>query len=391
MELKPRVSEGIIREASDATGAAVTIPDEITQEITTNVIVPDGAALVLGGLFRESTNLTRRQVPFLGDMPIIGGAFRGHEDETDRNEIVFMIKPTIVSDEVLLEQGDRALAETERVRSGTRQGLLPWSRERQTAKLNMKAHEAARDGNLSRARWALRRSLSLNPNQPDALRLRELLTGEFKEWPDRSILEDIITGEAARWVEDVLRERGEDAGEAEDEAEDLGMIDLDGWFESDEAIDSFVESGNPRSEPRVFDPILDAENSSGAEASAGQSAGADRRPDAGWPGGSDLDAGDWSQDQSLSATEAIEQEAQRLGVAPYLVPFVAHGFETRDWSGVMRKPWTFAQSVPALPFGMFWTVSSAVNLEPAGGFPASPAEIMTDALTNVEAPVEDER
>src|SRR5262249_23249315 len=36
MELKPQVSEAVIRDTKDATGAAVTIPDEITNELVTN-------------------------------------------------------------------------------------------------------------------------------------------------------------------------------------------------------------------------------------------------------------------------------------------------------------------------------------------------------------------
>jgi type IV pilus assembly protein PilQ len=94
MELKPQVSEAAIRDVTDATGAAVTIPDEITNELVTNVIVRDGQTVVLGGLFRESTKSTRRQVPLLGDIPLIGQAFRGHEDDMNRNEIIFLITPT---------------------------------------------------------------------------------------------------------------------------------------------------------------------------------------------------------------------------------------------------------------------------------------------------------
>jgi len=76
MELKPQISEAVIRDATDATGAAVTIPDEITNEITTNVMVREGQTIVQGGLFRESTTASRSQIPFLGDMPWVGAAFR---------------------------------------------------------------------------------------------------------------------------------------------------------------------------------------------------------------------------------------------------------------------------------------------------------------------------
>lgn len=197
MELKPRVSEGIINEFTDKDGRTVTVPDEISQQITTNVIVPDGSTIVLGGLFREQTKLARSQVPVMGDIPIIGAAFRGHDDRTERHEIIFMIKPTIMNDQVLLSQGERAVGYTEAIRTGSRQGLLPWSRERQTAQLNVRAERLAAEGKKDEALYTLRRSLELSPQQPSVHRMQESLTGEKSRTPHRSMLREIINGEAA--------------------------------------------------------------------------------------------------------------------------------------------------------------------------------------------------
>lgn len=207
MELAPRVSEGLIREATDATGAAVTIPDEITQEVTTNVMVPDGATIVLGGLFREQTRLTRRQVPVFGDIPLIGNAFRGFDDSTERAEIIFLITPSIVSDKRLIDEGELAIGHMERVRTGSRSALLPWSRDRQTSSLNVEAQRLADDGESDKALWTIRRSLELNPNQPEAIRLREQLTGERRIYPHRSYLRSTMHEE--------LRERQQLAFERE--------------------------------------------------------------------------------------------------------------------------------------------------------------------------------
>ena len=192
MELNPSVSEGFIRESVDATGAAVSIPDEVTQELTTNVIVRDGSTIVLGGLFKETTTLTRKQVPILGDIPLVGAAFRGHDDNIDRSEIIFLITPTIVSDALLSEQGDRASDYVEHVRTGSRQGLLPFSRDKMTAQLNVEAERLATEGDVDGALWRLRRSLELNPMQPDAVHLRERLVNERDRWPDRSLMESIV-------------------------------------------------------------------------------------------------------------------------------------------------------------------------------------------------------
>ena len=195
MELKPQVSEAVIRNTNDATGAAITIPDEITNELTANVLVRDGQTIVLGGLFREKTETARRQVPFVGDIPIIGKAFQGNDNAVERSEIIFMITPTIVNDKMLLDEGDRATAYVERVRTGAREGLLMFSREKMTAKLNVEAERLATAGEKDKALWKIERSLQLNANQPDAIMMREHLLGESVYWPKRSILDDIISGE----------------------------------------------------------------------------------------------------------------------------------------------------------------------------------------------------
>ncbi len=203
MELKPQVSAAEIRTITDSNGAAVTIPDEITQELTTNVNVRDGQTIVLGGLFTESTVFNRRQVPFLGDIPLIGSAFRGNDDTTSRAEIIFLITPTIITDQAIAAAAEKAGADLDRVRAGTRQGLLPWSRERMTAQLNVEAERQAREGKFDKALWTIQRSLSLNAQQPAVYRLRERITGERERWPDASRLNGIYGSDMDKRLEEI--------------------------------------------------------------------------------------------------------------------------------------------------------------------------------------------
>ncbi len=196
MELKPQVSEAVIREANGTSGAPITIPDEITNELVTNVIVRDGQTIVLGGLFRESTETTRRQVPILGDIPIVGEAFRGHDDTVKRNEIIFMITPNIMNDATASDMGKQALATTERARVGARNGTLWFGRDRMTSRMNVEAEELAQEGKTDKALWYLNWSLSNNPVQPDAIALREKLSNKKSGFYERSMLQRIVAREA---------------------------------------------------------------------------------------------------------------------------------------------------------------------------------------------------
>ncbi|MEX2217913.1 MAG: hypothetical protein WD749_04060 [Phycisphaerales bacterium] len=203
MDLRPKVSEAVIRNVTNTGGAAVTIPDEISNELAANVMVRDGQTIVLGGLFRESTTNSRRQIPGLGDIPIVGYAFRGHDDATDRNEIIFMITPTVVSESVLVDQGLRAEATVDRVRTGSREGLAYWSREKRTQQLMVQATELARQGNHDKALFKIRQSLRMNHNQPDAIALREAILNEKANWPQKSIQDEIISGELQKTLNEI--------------------------------------------------------------------------------------------------------------------------------------------------------------------------------------------
>ncbi|MEM8835987.1 MAG: hypothetical protein AAGD00_09225 [Planctomycetota bacterium] len=195
IELSPQVSSVSFRSVTTASGINQDIPDEDVQQITTHVTIPKDSTAVLGGLFTESTTLERRQVPVLGDIPLIGNAFRGYDDNTIRNEIIFLVKPTVMNDRMVIDAGEDAVAFSDQVRVGSRQGLLPWSRERQSTRLNVEAERYAAEGDIERAMWAIRRSLELNPVQPEAIRIRERLVKNQEWWPRASMLDQMFDSE----------------------------------------------------------------------------------------------------------------------------------------------------------------------------------------------------
>ena len=62
-----------------------------TRKVTTNVSVWDGQTVVLGGLMREDVQKTEDKTPIIGDIPIIGRAFRTNvEQHIKRNLVIFV-------------------------------------------------------------------------------------------------------------------------------------------------------------------------------------------------------------------------------------------------------------------------------------------------------------
>ncbi len=191
LELKPSISDAKLRNAgSDA--SPVTLPDQTTQELTTNVMVPDGQTVILGGLFKEQTTVTRSQVPGIGDIPIIGNAFKAHDNSVRRSEVIFLITPHIVKDTPMAEAGAAAAEGVEQVKLGARSHLLPFSRSKQTAGHVRDALQFASENNKDKALYEADMALSLDPGSLEARRLKESLTGQRVYEPGRDLLRDAV-------------------------------------------------------------------------------------------------------------------------------------------------------------------------------------------------------
>ena len=90
--------------ADDSSVLDEDIPDFLRDALETTVTVPNGAAVLLGGLIDDSEGSSDTGVPLLRAIPIIGNLFKENTDSFSRNELVIMIRPTIVDGRVQLEQ-----------------------------------------------------------------------------------------------------------------------------------------------------------------------------------------------------------------------------------------------------------------------------------------------
>ncbi len=92
LKIRPEVSTATIETFQNN-----RIPIVSTTEAETNVLVQSGTTLVIGGLIDTKMESTRSQTPVLGDIPVIGNAFRSHTKTKRKSELVVFLTPQIIS------------------------------------------------------------------------------------------------------------------------------------------------------------------------------------------------------------------------------------------------------------------------------------------------------
>jgi type II secretory pathway component GspD/PulD (secretin) len=63
-----------------------------------NIRIKDGETLVLGGMVQEEEQKTVQKIPFLGDLPVVGGLFKNTNTKNVKSELVIMVTPRIIKD-----------------------------------------------------------------------------------------------------------------------------------------------------------------------------------------------------------------------------------------------------------------------------------------------------
>jgi type II secretory pathway component GspD/PulD (secretin) len=68
------------------------------RKVETQVLIPNTDTLVMGGFIKDNTANSYTKVPFLGDIPVLGYAFRSESKELQKDNLLIFITPTIVQD-----------------------------------------------------------------------------------------------------------------------------------------------------------------------------------------------------------------------------------------------------------------------------------------------------
>ncbi len=73
-------------------------PPRITRELTTTVNVPDGDTMVVGGIITDNLTETRRGIPWLSDIPLLGYLFSNDSRTNQTTTLYFFVTPHILHD-----------------------------------------------------------------------------------------------------------------------------------------------------------------------------------------------------------------------------------------------------------------------------------------------------
>lgn len=103
LTIHPEVSTGVISPSGS--------PQEQTAEATTVMLVRDGETVLIGGLITTSRQRARRQVPIIGNIPILGFLFGRNTWKDARSELIILVTPHVVG----AEATDTMREEAERV------------------------------------------------------------------------------------------------------------------------------------------------------------------------------------------------------------------------------------------------------------------------------------
>ncbi len=82
--------------------AAAEFPDGLgypvidTRTTQTSVVLKSGETVVIGGLIRETEDVTKRKVPVLGDIPLVGDLFKTHHSTSAKKNLLIFLTATVL-------------------------------------------------------------------------------------------------------------------------------------------------------------------------------------------------------------------------------------------------------------------------------------------------------
>ena len=102
------VQQEVSSASSTSTGVSAS-PTFSTRKVDTKLSIRDGATVALGGLISRTENRGQTGVPLLKDIPAVGQLFRTDTSSGDVTELIILITPYVVENDLVAEQVTQAM------------------------------------------------------------------------------------------------------------------------------------------------------------------------------------------------------------------------------------------------------------------------------------------
>lgn len=112
INLQLNASVSSLDASTTVTSAGVSVPGFRRRQTSTTVELRDGESFAIAGLLQDDFQGNLSQVPWLGDIPILGALFRSSDYQRDQSELVIFVTAHLVSP----TRGEALLLPTDRIR-----------------------------------------------------------------------------------------------------------------------------------------------------------------------------------------------------------------------------------------------------------------------------------
>jgi pilus assembly protein CpaC len=92
--IKPEVSQ--LDTSNPVQVAGISVPPLIVRRASTTVELRDGQSFMLGGLLQNRSTTAQDQLPWVGDVPVLGALFRSAQYQKNETDLVILVTPHIV-------------------------------------------------------------------------------------------------------------------------------------------------------------------------------------------------------------------------------------------------------------------------------------------------------
>jgi pilus assembly protein CpaC len=94
LKIKPQVSELDFSHSIQIN--SISVPSLILREASTTVELRDGQSFVIGGLLQNVSATELEQLPWLGDVPVLGALFRSDDYQKNETDLAIIVTPRLV-------------------------------------------------------------------------------------------------------------------------------------------------------------------------------------------------------------------------------------------------------------------------------------------------------